>query len=126
MLQYSEDKTEFVVRTLGQIKLNQSDRTAIESAAKCLRESLPVERLILFGSKARGDDSADSDIDLLVLTRDPTDRLLRRRALDLLYPLEVRREKWFGLLLVSLHDWDHGLYQAMPIRSEIEREGVEI
>jgi predicted nucleotidyltransferase len=114
------------LRTLDQIPLNQPDRTAIESAAKCLRESLPVERVILFGSKARGDDSADSDIDLLVLTRDPTDRSLRRRALDLLHPLEVRQEKWFGLLLVSLHEWNHGLYQAMPIRGEIEREGVEI
>jgi predicted nucleotidyltransferase len=114
------------MRTLNQIRLAPQDRAAIESATKCLRELLPVDRVILFGSKARGDDSADSDIDLLVLTRHSTDGTMRRRALELLYPLEMRQERWFGLLLVSRQDWEQGIYQAMPIRFEIEREGVEI
>jgi predicted nucleotidyltransferase len=114
------------MRTLDQITLAPTDRVAIESAAKCLREWLPVERLVLFGSKARGSDSADSDIDLLILTRDATDRSLHNRAIDLLYPLELRLNKWFGLLLISSHDWSHGLYQAMPIHTEIERDGVEV
>jgi uncharacterized protein len=33
----------------------------------------PVERIILFGSAAVGKMTADSDVDLLVLEKDPTD-----------------------------------------------------
>jgi uncharacterized protein len=114
------------MRTLDQIKLAAEDRAVIESAARSLRETFPVERIVLFGSKARGDGLPESDIDLLVLTRDSVDSSLYRRALDLLYPLELEEEKWFGLMLVCRRDWDHGLYQAMPIRGEIDRDGVEV
>lgn len=114
------------MRTLDQIKLASKDRAFIESAARSLRAALPVDRLVLFGSKARGEDSPESDIDLLVLTRGPVDSALRRQALDLLYPMELMEEKWFGLMLVSRDDWEHGLYQAMPIRAEIDRDGVDV
>jgi predicted nucleotidyltransferase len=33
-----------------------------------LTAGLPVESIVLYGSKARGDDTFESDIDLLVLT----------------------------------------------------------
>ena len=34
----------------------------------------PIERAVLFGSKARGDDDPDSDIDLLLITAEELDR----------------------------------------------------
>jgi len=43
-----------------------------------------VSRIILFGSRARGDARPDSDYDVLVLVRDPSSSE-RRRYLDALY-----------------------------------------
>jgi len=54
------------------------------------------------------------------------DAALRRKAIDLLYPLELQRDKWFGLMLVSNHEWQEGVYQAMPIRQEIDRDGIDL
>ena len=40
----------------------------IDEAARRIARAAPGARVILFGSKARGTDDAESDIDLLVLT----------------------------------------------------------
>jgi len=45
-------------------------RPALDSAVERLRAIAPVERVILFGSRARGDHDADSDWDLCVLLND--------------------------------------------------------
>lgn len=47
----------------------------IEAAGRTLAQVAtdPV-KIILFGSRARGDASADSDYDFLVIERDPADR----------------------------------------------------
>ena len=59
------------MRTLDRAKLSEKERRAIEEAGLLLKSDLPVERVILFGSKARGTGAEDSDIDLLVLTSRP-------------------------------------------------------
>lgn len=52
------------------------------------------EKIILFGSRARGDARLDSDIDLLVVADDPQPRSLRASALygvlsDILVPMDI-------------------------------------
>ena len=52
------------------------------------------EKVILFGSRARGDCRGDSDIDLLVVADDPRPRSLRASALygalsDILVPMDI-------------------------------------
>ncbi len=43
---------------------------ALHVAVDRLRDVAPVERIVLFGSRARGDHDEDSDWDLCVLLRD--------------------------------------------------------
>jgi len=42
----------------------------IKSCADAIRAKLPVVKIILFGSSARGDTTQDSDADLLVVLKD--------------------------------------------------------
>jgi predicted nucleotidyltransferase len=44
-------------------------------------ESFHPVRIVLFGSRARGTDTPDSDVDLLVVLRDVTDK--RRTAVEI-------------------------------------------
>jgi predicted nucleotidyltransferase len=46
----------------------------IRRMADRLVEQFSPEKIILFGSKARGDDTADSDVDFLVIVRAADDR----------------------------------------------------
>lgn len=112
------------VKTLEDIPLTENDRRAVEEAATLLRTCLPVSRITLFGSKARGLDDAESDIDLLVLTSRPVNRTERGEMVRSLFDLELRREVVITPLIIAEEDWEHGLYQVLPLRREVERDGV--
>ncbi len=47
------------MKTLAQIELPSNEREAIERSAEILRSRFPVDRIILFGSKARGQSRPD-------------------------------------------------------------------
>lgn len=112
------------MRTLKDIPLTDKDRQAIERAAAILRQQFPVERVILYGSKARGDDHAESDIDLLILTSRPVDHAEENRVVHALYVLELELGVLLTPLVVSTEEWDHGLYQVLPLHREVERDGI--
>lgn len=112
------------MRTLADIQLAEKDRRAVEAASALLRAKFPVERVILFGSKARGDDRTESDIDLLVLTRDTVDDAQIRQMTDALFDLELELRVVISKLVVPLREWESGLYRVLPIHSAVERDGV--
>jgi len=112
------------VRTLDEIHLSDTDRQAVRAAAAILRQQFPVARVVLFGSKARGDDDAESDIDLLILTARPVSRAERSRMTEALFNLELDLGVVISKLVIPLDEWEHGLHRVLPIRSEIDRDGV--
>ena len=103
------------MRALDAVPLKENDRRAIEAAATLLRAQFPVEEVILYGSKVRGDDDADSDIDLLVLTSRelswPQETELRSRVRR----LQPRYDVVYGIMVVPAQQWREGLYQALAI-----------
>jgi len=56
------------MKSIDQVNLGEKDRQAIDEAVQLLYQSFPIEQIILYGSKARGMDDTESDIDLLLLT----------------------------------------------------------
>jgi len=80
------------MRTLDQISLSEKDRQAVKAASAILRQRFPVARVVLFGSKARGDDAPGSDIDLLVLTRRRLKWQERDEITDALFDLQLQMD----------------------------------
>lgn len=112
------------MKQLDQIRLQDPERRAILAAAAVLRDRFPVERIILFGSKARGESHPESDIDLLVLTKRLLTRDEERLVIDLLFPLQLDYEVVFSTLEIPIDEWEHGIYQVLPLKLEIDRDGV--
>ena len=56
------------MKILESAPIIKRERLAIKRTAIVLKEQFPVEKVILFGSKSRGDDEKHSDIDLLIIT----------------------------------------------------------
>ncbi len=115
---------DLAMRTLKDIPLNERDRQAIERAAAILRERFPVERVVLFGSKARGDDDPESDIDLLILTSRPMSHAEQDAMTDALFGLQLELDVAISTLITPTKEWEHGLAQVLPIRHEVDRDGV--
>ncbi|MBK1667446.1 hypothetical protein CKO28_05300 [Rhodovibrio sodomensis] len=69
--------------------LSDQDRDLLRRFEARVRDALPgrVERVVAFGSRARGDHAADSDLDVAVFVRGLTredDRVLSRVAAEFL------------------------------------------
>lgn len=112
------------MRTSEHVTLSPSDRAAIEEAAAELRARVPVDRIVLFGSKARGDDDEESDVDLLVITMRPVSRAERHAISDLLFPIQLRYGVVLSVLILSRDEWEAGMVSALPIHEEIIEQGV--
>jgi predicted nucleotidyltransferase len=114
------------MKTVDSVKLVQKERYSILEAAKALKSDLPVTRVILFGSKARGSGEPDSDIDLLVLTHCPVTSKLRQVISYQLADINLRNDVLLTSVVVSEQEWANGLIRHTLIHSEVERDGCEI
>ena|SRR3990172_12507456 len=112
------------MKTLAYITLRDNDRKAIEAAVKVLGQKFPVVQIVLYGSKARGTDDPESDIDLLVLTSRELTWQERDAVTDALFDVELDYNVVISTIVVSDREWSAGRYAVLPIHDEIERDGV--
>lgn len=84
----------------------------------------PGARVILYGSRARGDAAPDSDWNLLVLLDGPVDSARVRRVRHQLYELELETAMVLSSIVRSKEDWESKRYRALPFHANIMREGL--
>jgi len=80
-----------------------------------------VQRVVLFGSRARGDYDAESDVDLLVVTDEDRERigdLAHRATLDGSMPLST--------LVISATAYQRYQQLRLPIYVNLRRDGIEL
>lgn len=107
------------MKPLAQAKLSDQDRAAIEAAAEMLRERFGATGVILFGSKARGDDTPDSDIDLLVLLPRDVAFAERLEVSGALSPLGRKFDVLFNTVVAPASRWpDHPYPLSVAARVE--------
>jgi predicted nucleotidyltransferase len=114
------------MKPLKSVKLTDKEQDSILEASEILKADLPITRVILFGSKARGTDIPDSDTDLLVLTSCPVSSELREAISDRLADINLRNDVSLSSVVVYEQDWSDGLIRHTLIHSEVERDGCEI
>jgi len=114
------------LRRFADLPLKPADRAAVLEAAEVLSSHFHLDRIVLYGSKARGDDDADSDIDLLILTSQPISVAEGFRFTELLQPVQHRHRCIISPLRLTSEEWYHGVYQVLGIRTEIDREGIDV
>ena len=114
------------MKMLENLELMEKERDSVVEASEVLKSELPVARVILFGSKARGTGVPDSDIDLLVLTSCPVSSKLRAIISERLADINLRNDVSLTSVVVSEEDWESGLVRFTLIRSEVERDGCQI
>ena len=110
--------------SLGTSHLLPADATLAVEAARALRSALPVEQLVVFGSRARGDAEVDSDLDLLVLLKGERSADATRQVWEVLWDVQMKSHVSLSPLVVSADQWRHGPYQATLLKQEVERDGV--
>ena len=114
-----------MIQTIERLAFN--DLRAVEALVQCLWSdpSLHVQRVTLFGSKARHDDTPESDIDLLVIVTD--DRWsLKDQILTIGSRLSLEYDVLFNLVVVSRAHWAWMEQIRHPLCRAIAAEGIDL
>lgn len=88
----------------GRIPLNYNEQIALEGVIKEVTSKYPLKRIILYGSKARGDFIEGSDLDLLFVTEGSLDRPTKFQISDIIYAHEVSHDVVISAIFVSESD----------------------
>ena len=101
------------------------NQQVLEEIQALKRQILPNEKMILFGSRARGDAREDSDWDLLVLL--DKDEINFNEDYDKysapFTPIEVNHGTCISIIFKTKKNWET---QPSMLKYFVEKEGVEI
>ena len=102
------------------------ERTIIDRVKASVAKRLSLCRVILFGSRARGDAEADSDLDVLVILNEPVTREAEDYVSDCAWEAGFEHGIVVVPVTVSRHDWEEGLLSSSLLAIAIGKEGVPV
>lgn len=84
-----------------------------------------IQQMMIYGSKARGDSHANSDLDVLLIVRDEAGAL-RRPLRRLGYDLAVAFNTVPSILVYTQQEWERRRQSGSPFREAVERDAVSV
>ncbi len=109
------------------MKLTRADRRWIKEFRRELTEQFPgmVERMLIYGSKARGDATPESDLDVLLIVRDEAAK--RKRAMrDVGYLLDAEGFVVPSIMAYTVGEWQRLKLSGSRFREAVERDEVRV
>lgn len=104
-------------------------KTSTQKVANLIRQSInqvdDKAEVILFGSRARGDEHKDSDWDIVVLTDYPVNLEKEMQFREYIYELELDRAEHFSLFFYSKKEWSTK-HKITPFYENVTLEGIQL
>jgi len=101
------------------------EKAALDELKKVLRERYGVTSVVVYGSKARGDDSPDSDIDVMIVLEDYTPE--REAAVDeTVYEINLAHDCLISVVIFGRQELEEGPLGESPLYKRILAEGVPL
>jgi predicted nucleotidyltransferase len=91
-----------------------------------VQQRLPLSRLMLFGSRARGDADPDSDLDVLVVLNTPVNREAEDYVRLCAWEAGIEQGIVVVPITVSRLDWDEGILSSSLLAIAVKREGIAV
>lgn len=113
-------------RRLDDIVLTLDQRNALEVIRHRLYSQFQVHAVVLFGSVARGEADADSDVDLLIITPQPMTSSQRHEITDMVCEVNLAFGTNFSTLVVDRYSWEEGRISVLPLKTAILKEGIPL
>ncbi|MEO0079365.1 MAG: nucleotidyltransferase domain-containing protein [candidate division WOR-3 bacterium] len=104
----------------------EKDLKILQKLKARVSERLPLSRVVLFGSRARGDSTPDSDLDVLVVLDGPVSRESERYIRFVAWELSYEHGVVIFPLVVARTEWEEGLLSVSSLALAVREEGVEV
>lgn len=114
------------MKSIDELPLMISERNALSELKKRLMESFDIKSITLFGSVSRSESDNTSDIDLLILTSHPIEKLKRHEITDIVFEINLKFNTNFSTLVLDENNWENGPYSVLSIKQEIIQDGVPL
>jgi predicted nucleotidyltransferase len=102
------------------------EKTILEEFKTRLRERLRVEKVILFGSRARGDADLESDLDVVVVLEDGIDAAAREYVSDCAWEAGFGHGIVVVPVVFTRTEWESGPERQSLFVRAVETEGVPV
>ncbi len=89
-----------------------------------IKEVDPDSRILLFGSRARGESRKDSDWDFLILSNRKVDREFKNQISDTLFEVELETDEVLTGIVQNVMIWDD--LKLTTFYQNVLRDGIEI
>jgi len=114
------------MKSFESVSLMKNESDAIKAAIRMLKSEFSVSKVILYGSKARGDHDEHSDIDLLVVASKLLHWKEEKAIVGALFDIGMEYNVIFSSLFTSVDEWENGIFTEFPVYQEISRDGAVV
>ena len=106
-------------------RLSTRDREAVDEFRQEMLKNLKssLVSIKLFGSKARGDDAPDSDIDIAVIVKRYSARL-ENKLIDLAFEVNLKYGVYISPFIIARGTFRHPVWRFSPFLKNIQTQGV--
>ncbi len=111
-------------KPLPELLLTDTEYQALKEIKTVVTDKFEVERVVLFGSVVRGEADEESDIDVLIITKQPLSRRERHQITDAVCEINLDYGTNFSTLVIDSYTWDKGPLSLLNIYQEVQQEGV--
>lgn len=84
----------------------------------------PTAKIILYGSRARGDFDKYSDWDFLILIEEKISENQKIEIIERLFELELKFDQIFSPIIHNISEWQN--LDITPFFQNVQREGIAI
>ena len=82
-----------------------------------------ILKAVAYGSRVRGDNRGDSDLDVLIIVN-KKNRKMKDKILDIFYSYELNTDMSFSVTILSLEELKMNETIGSPFIDEIKKEGI--
>ena len=109
------------------LRLSADEQTWLDEYRQALNERHAgvVVRMVIYGSKARGNAHADSDLDVLIIVRNDSGAL-KRTLRDIGYDLAATSWAVPSIIAFTQEEWQHRKERGFPFQRAVERDAVAV
>ena len=105
--------------------LEKNEERAISALKEALSNRFHLLDFRLFGSKARGEGRAGSDIDIMIVL-DKCDPVMRSEVYDIVFETNLKYDTFISTTIFTRKELEEGPMSESPIYKIIRKEGIAI
>ena len=114
------------MKTLQDLSLPPHIYQALRAARERITSEFAVDRMVLFGSAARGTADEESDVDVLIVLKEHPNHEIRNRISNVTLDINLEYDTNLSELIVDQQAWDEGLLTVLPIYAEIQEQRIQL